>query len=59
MQYRRAKTPGETYFFTIITCDRQPIFCYEENVELLLNSFRRVKQQHPFIIDACSVVLMM
>jgi putative transposase len=33
MQYRRAKTPGATYFFTVVTHSRRRIFGEPENVE--------------------------
>lgn len=31
MQYRRAKTPGATYFFTLVTHHRRPILGESEN----------------------------
>ncbi len=52
MQYRRAKIPGATYFFTVVTHNRQPILCHPENVDLLRNALRQVMQQRPFKIDA-------
>jgi putative transposase len=52
MQYRRAKTPGATYFFTVVTFARRKILCDPENVALLRDAFRTVKSRHPFTIDA-------
>lgn len=52
MQYRRATVEGGTYFFTLVTYNRQKIFDLPTNVSLLRNAFRSVMQQHPFIIDA-------
>ncbi|WGV25149.1 REP-associated tyrosine transposase [Halotia branconii] len=52
MQYRRAITKGGTYFFTLVTHNRQKLFCLPTNVALLRNAFRYVMRQHPFIIDA-------
>jgi putative transposase len=52
MQYRRAKTPGTTYFFTVVTHNRSQILCHPENINLLRNAFQQVMQQHPFKIDA-------
>ncbi|MDD5034036.1 MAG: transposase [Methylococcaceae bacterium] len=52
MQYRRAKTPGATYFFTVVTFLRRKILCEPENVELLRAAFRTVKSRHPYTIDA-------
>ncbi|MEQ9551605.1 MAG: transposase [Coleofasciculus sp. G3-WIS-01] len=56
MRYRRARTPGVTYFFTVITYQRQKIFHHAEAVELLRQVFRHVKQNHPFNIDAMVVL---
>lgn len=56
MQYRRAKTPGGTYFFTIVTYRRQKLFDTPQTVDLLRQAFRTVKQQHPFTIDAIVVL---
>ncbi|MGB5899899.1 MAG: transposase [Geitlerinemataceae cyanobacterium] len=56
MQYRRAKTPGATYFFTVVTHDRHRILHEPENVYLLRNAFRYVLQRHPFKIDAIVVL---
>lgn len=52
MQYRRAKTPGGTYFFTVVTFRRRKFLCEPDNVELLRTAFRTVKSAHPFTIDA-------
>jgi putative transposase len=56
MQYRRAKVPGATYFFTVVTYQRQRLFDAPEVVELLRESFRVVKQRHPFTIEAMVVL---
>ena len=56
MQYRRAKTPGATYFFTLVTYQRQHIFNHPEAVEVLRQAFRTVKQNHPFTIEAIVVL---
>jgi len=52
MQYRRAKNPGATYFFTVVTYQRQKIFHISETVDLLRTAFRTVKSKFPFTIDA-------
>jgi putative transposase len=56
MQYRRTKTPGATYFFTVVTHQRQPIFDNADMVELLRQCFYGVKQRHPFAIEAMVVL---
>ena len=52
MWYRRVKIEGGTYFFTVVTYNRQRFLCQPENVELLRNAFRYAMKQHPFKIDA-------
>ncbi|MFG6104478.1 transposase [Leptolyngbyaceae cyanobacterium CCMR0082] len=56
MQYRRSRREGGTYFFTVVTYNRQQLFDTPEMVELLRESFRTVKQRHPFTIDAIVVL---
>lgn len=56
MQYRRAKTPGATYFFTLVTHHRCPILDESENIDLLREAFRYVMKQHPFKIDAVVIL---
>ena len=52
MHYRRAKTPGATYFFTVLIFRRRKILCEPENRELLRTAIRLTKMCHPFNIDA-------
>lgn len=52
MRYRRARTKGGTYFFTVVTHRRMKILCHPDNVSLLREAFRRVTKEHPFTIDA-------
>jgi len=52
MRYRRTKTPGATYFFTVVTFRRRKILCEQENRELLRTAFRMMNSHHPFTIDA-------
>lgn len=56
MQYRRAKRPGATYFFTVVAYQRQILFGQPETVELLRTAFRTVKSKFPFLIDAIVVL---
>lgn len=56
MQYRRAKTPGATYFFTVVTYQRQKIFYHPTAIECLRQAFHTVKQKHPFTIEAIVVL---
>jgi putative transposase len=56
MQYRRAKTPGATYFFTVVTYQRQALFHEPVTVDLLRQSFGKIKSKLPFTIDAIVVL---
>jgi putative transposase len=52
MNYRRAKTKGGTYFFTVVTHARKKILCYEKNIKLIKDAFKNVIKEHPFTLDA-------
>jgi putative transposase len=56
MEYRRATTPGATYFFTVVTYNRQRLFEHPDTVQLLRAAFHHVKQRHPFTLDAMVVL---
>ncbi|MDR3561969.1 MAG: transposase [Negativicutes bacterium] len=56
MNYRRAFIPGGTFFFTLVTYQRRPIFSDPVAVDLLRNAFRYTIQQMPFMVVA-SVIL--
>jgi putative transposase len=56
MQYRRAFTPGGSFFFTLVTHGRKPVFANAEAVEVLRNAFRNVRQSRLFEIDAMVVM---
>lgn len=50
--FRCARTPGATYFFTVVTYRRQPVLTREPVYLALKTSLRAVKQQYPFTIEA-------
>ncbi len=54
--YRRAHVPGGTYFFTVVTHKRKPVFHDPVAVNLLRTSLRRVQRTRPFLIDAIVVL---
>ena len=56
MQYRRAFIPGGTFFFTVVTARRRPIFADEKAVEVLREAFLHVKAKRPFTVDAMVVL---
>ncbi len=54
MDYRRARMPGATYFFTVVTESRRPLLV--ENIERLRNAFRHARAKRPFHIDAIVIL---
>lgn len=56
MEYRRAKIPGGTYFFTLVTHQRRRFLCQPENINLLRQSFWTVMENHPFKIEAIVIL---
>ena len=56
MEYRRAYIPGGTYFFTVVTYQRRPIFSSPDAVDTLRNAFQYTLARMPFTIVA-SVIL--
>lgn len=55
-EYRRAIIEGATYFFTVNCTDRQGNHLLIDNIDLLRQSFRKVKSGHPFKIHAIVVL---
>lgn len=54
--YRRLYVPGGTYFFTVVTYRRQPIFADGQKVEWLRQAFQTVKAKRPFDLLAAVVL---
>ena len=54
--YRRYFVPGGTYFFTVATYRRNPLFANPQNVARLRNAIREVKQDQPFEILAAATL---
>jgi putative transposase len=52
VQYTRAFCPGGSFFFTVVTYDRKPIFSDKAKIQILRESFRYAKSRHPFQINA-------
>jgi putative transposase len=51
--YRRYYVPGGTYFFTIVTHERRPLFAAENNRTLLREAIQKQQEKRPFEIIAC------
>ncbi len=56
MYYGRVRIPGASYFFTVVTCDRRPIFQHTEAIALFDAAVTRIRQRHPFEIDATVIL---
>ncbi len=50
--YRRARASGGTFFFTVVTYRRRPVFDRPESRLALREVTQNVRQRHPFSIDA-------
>ena len=55
-RYLRHYVPGGTYFFTVVTQNRAPIFKDPDHVAALREAMRAVRQRRPFIIHAIVVL---
>ena len=51
-EYRRWFVPGGTYFFTVVTKQRAPLFRNEHARHLLRESFAKMRRNRPFEINA-------
>ncbi len=56
MHYRRVYAPGGSYFFTIVTENRQKILVGNTTINVLREAFRRVMVKRPFRINAAVVM---
>ena len=54
--YRRAFIPGGTWFFTVNLLQRHGNDLLVREINLLRNTVRRVREQHPFRLDAWVVL---
>lgn len=54
--YRRSCIKGGTFFFTVVTYNRCPIFADKDAVNLLKDSFERVIRTYPFEIDSIVIL---
>lgn len=56
MKYRRYFSPGGTYFFTVVTYHRQPIFSDKKAVDLFRESISITMSQLPFDLVAICIL---
>jgi putative transposase len=50
--YRRARVPGGSYFFTLVAHDRRPILTSENVRAALRAALQAVRDEHPFLVEA-------
>lgn len=50
--YRRCRTPGGVYFFTVVAAEREPVFTREVTRAALRTAIQTVKREQPFHIEA-------
>jgi putative transposase len=55
--YRRAFQPGGSFFFTLVTEGREPIFEHEWCRQILRESIARCRATRPFVLDAIVLLL--
>lgn len=51
-EYRRAYLPGGTFFLTLVTYERYPIFSNIENISHLRSALAKVRSEMPFEMRA-------
>ena len=56
MKYQRAFVSGGSFFFTLVTEKRRPLFASTEAVDVLRDAFRSVRSTRPFALDAIVVL---
>ncbi|MBI2860400.1 MAG: transposase [Chloroflexi bacterium] len=55
-EYRRAYLQGGTFFFTVVTYKRYPIFKEAATINLLRQCFQAAMGTHPFRVDAIVIL---
>jgi len=51
-EYRRLRSPGGIYFFTVVTHERRPILCQNGAADQLLGIMGEVAKEVPFRVEA-------
>ena len=55
-EYHRLFVKGGTYFFTVVTYDRQPLLCEAPALIRLKAAFRYVMEKHPYRMDGLVIL---
>ena len=56
MRYRRAWIAGGSFFFTVVTAERRPLFASEKAVDVLRMAFHAVRSRRHFDVEAMVVL---
>lgn len=56
MEYRRVWQPGGSYFFTVVTHNRQSLLTQKEYLDYLRLAFQHIRKKRPFDIDAIVIL---
>ena len=54
--YKRLRVDGGCYFFTVVMQQRGRDGILIENIDALREAFRKIKQKHPFTLDAIVIL---
>jgi putative transposase len=54
--YIRTRATGGTYFFTLVTAQRRPLFRSPVAVDCLRRAYRRIARQYPFTTEAIVIL---
>lgn len=54
--YRRMREPGGTYFFTVVTARRRPLFDHPGVIHRLRSAFQYARRRAPFRMDAVVIL---
>ena len=55
-EYHRLFVKGGTYFFTVVTYERQPLLCDEPALSRLKAAFRYVRDKHPYRMNGLVIL---
>ena len=55
-EYRRNYIDGGTYFFTVVSYQRRPLFDNEDKIDLLRDCFKNTMGKYPFTIEAIAIL---
>jgi len=54
--FKRIYLPNRSYFFTLVTADRQPLFAEKNNIQLLNAAFHYVQARKPYRTEAICIL---